>query len=401
MARTTMKHPMRSSLPALLLPALLAAQQDGGDLVATDYSTNSVYRITPAGVVTTLLSGLSSPSGIAVTANQEVLVLETTGALKRLPRFARLQTVATGLATPIRIAVDHDGTYVVTSLGSKALLRITTTGTVSTIYSGAPLVRPFGVAVDSNGDYLVTDDSTNALYRITRAGALSTIWSGAPFALPQGVALWGNGDYAVIDGTTDSVYRIARAGGPPQLVVAPPAIGNPDGIHVDFEGRVLVSQSGTANRIDLVEPNGKVTPIASGAPFQNLEALARVPQLYGPITGGPGLTTKLGLSFPGQGGHLYALWASLSLHPGLPLGGGDTRWIAGNPDALFLASLGANDAVFVAWVGALSTTGTGSPSLVVPQIQLPPLTLYVQALTMDLQQPGPIVSLSNVHVLKL
>lgn len=57
--------------------------------------------------------------------------------------------------------------------------------------------------------------------------------------------------------------------------------------------------------------------------------------------------------------------------------------------------------MFVAWVGALSTTGTGSPSLVVPQIQLPPLTLYVQALTMDLQQPGPIVRLSNVHVLKL
>lgn len=394
---------MLRTILTVLVSTTLTAQHEGGDIVAADFTTKSVFRITPAGAVTTLLSGLAGPSGVAVTQSQEVLVLDYNAqTLFRLPRLGRLQTVATGLAGAIRIAVDHDGTYLVTSLTSKALLRVTPAGVVSTIYSGAPFIRPFGIAVDSSGDYLVTDDSTKALYRITPAGALSVIWSGSPFALPQGVALWGNGDFAVIDGVTDFVYRVPRAGGPPVPIVGPPTLLNPDAVVADFEGRVLISESHIqGNRIELVEPNGKVTAIASGTPFQNLEALARVPTLHGPVRSGPGQTTKLGLDFPGQGGRPYAVWASLSLHPGIPLGGSDTRWIAGNLDLLFQASFGANNALFAGWVGALVPPGTAAPALAVPQVTLPPLTLFVQALTIDPSSPGLFGNLSNVHVLKL
>jgi hypothetical protein len=396
----------RALLVPFLLSTLLPAQVQGGDIVVTDYSARAVFRVTPAGQVSTLYGGspLQGPSGIAATPLFEVLIADfTTNTLLRLPRGGPITPVASGLQGPIRVAVDLDGTYLVTALTGKALLRVTPAGTVTTIYGGAPFVRPFGVAVDGSGDYLVTDDSTDALYRITRTGGLTTLWSGPPFALPQGVAVLGNGDFAVIDGVTDSVYRVPRAGGMPVVIAAPPALLNPEAVVGDFEGRLLIAESHIqGNRVQLVEPDGKVTMLAQGAPFANLEALARVPQLGGPVRAGTGQTTTFQLEMPNAAGQIYAVWATASLYPGIGLGGSDTRWIPGNLDLLFTSSFGRNDGLFLRWVGVLAPpNGTAAPALALPPITLPPLQLHLQALTFDPARPGPIQFLTNLHPLAI
>jgi hypothetical protein len=399
-------------LAFLLLPTLATAQGiEGGDYAVTDFGVNTVFRIAGNGAVSTLHAGppLTSPSGLAINGALDVLVADfNTGTVFRLPRGGGITPLATGIPGPIRLAVDHDQTVLCTSLSQRALVRIDAAGQVTTIASGPPFVRPFGIAVDVDGTYLVTDDgaggsgTSKALYRVTAGGVVTPLWQGLPFRLPQGVALLADGDYAVSDGLVDAVFRVPRAGGAPTIVVVTPAIDNPDALCADFEGRVAVAESSSAgSRVDLVDRNGVVTPIASGAPLSNLEVVARAPRLAGPARSGPGQTSTLALEFGGEGGLPFVMFATLSVFPGVAFPAPDARGIPGNPDVLFLNTLGANNSVFVGWGGALLPNGTAAPQLVIPNVPLGPATFHLQAITLDLASVNFIRSFSNLHLLRL
>lgn len=393
-----------------LVPALAAAQAlEGGDYVVVDYGTDTVHRMTAAGVVTNLHVGppLTSPAGVAVDHNGDVYVSDySQNAIYRIPRVGVVTLVTNATPTPIRIALDHDRTILVASLTQSALLRVTPTGQVTTVAQGAPLGRVFDVAVDHDGTYLVVDEGTQgtakALYRVTRAGVVTPIWQGAPLQLPHGVALLHDGDYAVIDGITDVVYRIPRAGGPPTVMTGAPSIINPDSLCSDFEGGVVLAEElASGRRIDHIDRFGNATPILNPAPFSNLEAIARAPRLTGPTQGGVGQTSTFDLEFGGEGGAPYLLWASLSVYPGFALAPTDGRGVPTNPDGLFFLTIGANNSVFFGWSGMLSPTGTAAAQLTIPNLALPPLSFYLQALTVNFGSRRGVQSLSNVHPLRL
>ena len=391
----------------LIASALFAQGVQGGDYVATDYGTNTVFRVPVSGPPTILHAGapLTSASGLAVNEAQDVLVADfSSGKIFKIPKNGTITQFATGIGGPIRLAIDHDGTTLVTALTAKALQRVSATGVVTTIATSPSFVRPFGITVDSDGSYLMTDDSAagGSVFRVSRQGVVTPLWQGTPLRLPQGITLWPNGDYAVIDGLTDAVYRMPRGGGAPIPIVATPVIDNPDAVCTDFEGRVVIAESSSrGSRIDVIDTLGGVTPVWIGSPFSNLEVVARVPRLAGPATGGPGLTSNFALEFGGQGGLPYAMFATLSVFPGIGLPNGDTRAISGNPDVMFQLSAAANNVVFVGWGGILSNSGTAAPQLVTPNIPLSPLTLWVQALTIDPQKLNGIASLSNLHRIDL
>jgi hypothetical protein len=401
----------RSSLVLLAALFLAGAARgqivQGGDFVTVGFGSNVLYRVTPAGAVTTILAGppLSGPSGVAVTPTREILVADfTSGTLLRLSTAGAVTPVVSGLAGPIRVAVDRNGDYVVTELNTDSLLRVTPAGAVTTIHSGPPFVHPIGVAVDGNGDFLVADDFADALFRVTPAGSVTTIHQGIPFQLPEGVALFANGDYAVIDGIADSVFRVPRLGGPVTTLVPSPPMGNPCGIVSDFEGGFVVSESGApaGDRVLLVDSTGAASVVAQGAPFSNLETVARVPRLAGPSVVTPGLAHVFDLDFPGEGGLPYAMFACLSLFPGIPLPPPDPRGTPCNPDPILFFTIGLNDPVFVGWGGTLSPAGQALPSLNVPPVPLPVgLVLFLQVLTLDPGSPNGLRSLSDVHPLVL
>ena len=391
----------------LLTASLVAQGVQGGDFVATDYGTNTVFRVPASGPPTVLHTGspLTSASGLAVNEAQDVLIADfSSGKIFRIPKNGAIAPFATGIGGPIRLAIDHDGTILVTALTAKALQRVSATGVVTTIATSPSFVRPFGITVDSDGTYIMTDDSAagGTVFRVTRQGVVTPLWQGSPLRLPQGVTLWHDGDYAVIDGLTDTVYRLPRAGGAPVPIVGTPVIDNPDAVCTDFEGRVVLAESSSrGSRIEMVDRFGVVTPIWIGSPFSNLEVVARVPRLAGPAVGGPGLTSNFTLEFGGEAGRPYAMFATLSLFPGVTLPNGDSRAISGNPDVMFDLSAAANNVVFVGWGGVLSPSGTAAPQLATPNIPLSPLRLWVQALTIDPLKLNGIGSLSNLHRIDL
>ncbi|MBN2491138.1 MAG: hypothetical protein JXQ29_09835, partial [Planctomycetes bacterium] len=229
------------------------------------------------------------------------------------------------------------------------------------------------------------------------------IHQGLPFQLPQNVAHFRNGDCAVIDALVDAVFRLPSGGGVPVTLVPSPPLGNPEGVVYDFEGGVVISESGApaGDRIVRVDSLGAFSIVAQGTPFSNLEDVARIPYLTGPNVGGPGQPLVMVLRVPADAGLAYLTFASLSLYPGFGLPAPDPRGTPLNPDALFFLTVGASSAIFRNWTGALSATGLAAPILSVPNVPLPAgLTIFVQAVTLDGTAPNGIRTFANVHTIR-
>jgi hypothetical protein len=109
------------------------------------------------------------------------------------------------LGGAVDLRVDADGSYVVADGPRAALIRVTTDGSVRSIYRGAPFSigrrstnpsatagvgGPRGVVIDPNGDYIVVDEDSNGLVRITTSGEASAIYSGPPLCQPADVTIF-------------------------------------------------------------------------------------------------------------------------------------------------------------------------------------------------------------------
>jgi sugar lactone lactonase YvrE len=146
-----------------------------GDLVVAELGTHSLVRVTPAGR-TTLTDQLYVPVGLAVSGDKLWVSDWASGMVWQI--LPAMMPVATGLAGPEGLAVEHDGHLLVVESKLGRLSRIdVTTGVVTTIADGLDLGAPGvpnmpptwvfnGVAVGPSGAIYVTGDKTNVLYRL-------------------------------------------------------------------------------------------------------------------------------------------------------------------------------------------------------------------------------------------
>ena len=136
---------------------------NAGYIYVADFYNNTIRKVSPSGVVTTLagLAGSSGttdgtngaarffhPSGVAVDANGNVYVAEEAGTTIRKMTPAGVVTTLAGLAG---VSGSVDGTN-----------------------STARLSYPCGVAVDTNGNVFVAD-GRNIIRKVTPAGVVTTI----------------------------------------------------------------------------------------------------------------------------------------------------------------------------------------------------------------------------------
>lgn len=165
------------------------------------------------------------------------------GALLKITKTGEVQTIATQpnahlapLCTPARLCIDADGNYVMTELES--IYRITPSGAISTVYGSfgnSELSSAQGICQDQSGDFIVADWKSlgdgaidGAVYRVTDSGIISTIASGAPLVDPMGVALDSNGNILVTDennpGREGALYSISPAGAVSTVRVGSPFV---------------------------------------------------------------------------------------------------------------------------------------------------------------------------------
>jgi streptogramin lyase len=235
-------------------PSGVAVDGDG-NLYVADRDNNTIRKITPAGVVTTL-AGTAGSSGSA----------DGTGADARFNY-------------PSGVAVDGVGNVNVADRYNHTIRKITPAGVVTTLAgtagssgsadgtgADARFSRPFGVAVDGDGNLYVTDRNNHTIRKITPAGVVTTLagaagsygsadgtGADARFSGPVGVAFDGDGNLYVIDGSNHTIRKITPAGVVTTLAGAAGSSGSadgtgplarfnyPEGVAVDGDGDVYVA----------------------------------------------------------------------------------------------------------------------------------------------------------------
>lgn len=265
---------------------------DGSGIIyAIDYE--SIRKITPAGVVTTLagtgVSGtgdgvgaeakFNAPGGIAADAAGNVFVADTLNNTIRKINSAGMVTTIAGhdmtagafadgvgqaarFSNPLAIAVSNDGTLFVTDTGNYAIRNISPTGVVTTFagkvaspgaVDGAGAIAQFseptprinkfadalsavrGVAVDGAGNIYVADTGNDLIRKITPDRIVTTL---------AGVARVSSS----APGSVDGIGSTAR-------------FNSPQGVAVDAAGNIFVADTGS-NIIRKIDPSGIVTTFA-------------------------------------------------------------------------------------------------------------------------------------------
>ncbi|MDC1142128.1 hypothetical protein OAU50_03480 [Planctomycetota bacterium] len=306
------------------------AVDSSGNIYVADTDNHTIRKLTPTGVVTTLagLAGaagsvdgtgvtarFSSPRGISIDSSGNVYVADTnnhtirkispTGVVSTLVGTAGSMGSADGTGAAARfnsphcVAVDSSGNIYVADTDNHTIRIITPAGVVSTLAgsagsigsadgagSAASFFFPRGVAVDSSGNLYVADTNNQTIRMITPTGVVSTIagtvWAvgstdgtgaAARFTSPSDISIDASSNLYVADAFNHTIRKITPTGVVSTLAGTAGAEGGADGIGaaasfrrprsaaVDVSGNVYVADTFN-HAIRRVDPTGTVSTLA-------------------------------------------------------------------------------------------------------------------------------------------
>jgi hypothetical protein len=151
-------------------------------MYVTDQQQNSIYAVSPAGVVTPFVtSGLDSPYYIAADSQGNLYVRNdvTVGnhsvetILEINGSSGSLSTYATGINNAYGLAFDSSGALYVANQGTNQILKIASSGATPTVF--ASVTDPGEMAFDASGNLLVLSNSSNncTISKITPSGSVT------------------------------------------------------------------------------------------------------------------------------------------------------------------------------------------------------------------------------------
>ena len=372
-----------------------------GNVYVADTINCTIRKITPEGAVTTLagqvtVSGskdgkgsaakfgsmFGGPSGVAVDgagniyvadeANQTIRKVTPVGVVTTLAGVAGSQGTNDGSAKVARfydpqgVAVDKSGNVYVADFNNHTIRKVTPKGMVTTLaglagslgcvdgkgsaarFGGIPSFGPSGVAVGTDGNIYVADIGNHAIRKVTSEGVVTTLagsaggtgstdgaGSFASFRYPGGAAVDKAGNVYVADTGNDTIRKITPQGVVTTLAGLAGQRGSTDGIGskarftdpfdvtVDSIGNVYVADQGN-DTIRKVTPEGVVTTLAGLAGNPGSTDGAGSAARFGSKDGGPS-----GVAVDGEGNVFVTDTQNHTIRKVTPTGVVTT--LAGNP----------------------------------------------------------------------
>lgn len=255
------------------------AADSAGNIYVAETSGGALGKISPDGTLSTVVAYKTAPNpwGVAVDGSDNVYVTHDSQVDKITPAGS-VSTLATGLDHPIGVAATSNGTVFVGNTEGQArnIIRITPDGQTAVIASGfsvGPSGNPHGIAADGAGNVYATDtqvysaDDHAIIYKIDPSGA-KTVLAGsstlgnadgsganATFSYPTEMACDKSGNVIVADFGNSTVRKITPSGfvttlgGAPQVFDHADGVGGhavfnyPYGAAPDQNGRIVVADS--------------------------------------------------------------------------------------------------------------------------------------------------------------
>jgi sugar lactone lactonase YvrE len=295
-----------------------------GNVYVADTGNPAIRKISPGGVVSTLVGNLTyisksngltvsnfyaiaAPQGVAVDAVGNIFYTDSgggaiaAGVYKVTPAGA--VSLYENVNSPRGLALDSAGNVYVTSLGSPTVSKFTAPLSGAT-QIGAGFSNPLGVAVDEKNNVFVADTGNHIIRQIASSdgstialagssavtGAASGTGTGATFNNPEGLVVDSTGDIYVAD-TDNQEIRIITPFALTTILAGTGAVGAvngpgmnavfdaPKGVAVDTSGNVYVADFGF-DRVQKITPAGKVTTLAIGLNNPNAMAIDASGNLY-------------------------------------------------------------------------------------------------------------------------
>jgi sugar lactone lactonase YvrE len=281
-------------------PSGLAVDSVGNVYVA-DTGNNTIRKVTPDGVVTTLAGTASQtgsadgtgtqarfgfanlgPAGIAVDAADNVYVADFANfAIRKVTPAAEVTTLAGGAGSDARfgdglnpfefsLAADMAGNVYAWADDTNGIRKVTADGVVTTLTADASGI----VAVDRTGNIYVLEGYD--VLKVTPDGVVTTVVLNLELNVPLGAAVDSVGNVYFTDTDNHTIGKATSSGVVTTLAGSAGQIGSvdgigsaarfwyPEGVAVDSAGNVYVADSGN-DTIRKVTPAGVVTTVAGSA----------------------------------------------------------------------------------------------------------------------------------------
>ena len=250
----------RSSLmqvPVTRGNAAVTALDHQGNLVVADTVRGLVSRVPlQGGAVSTLGSGISGISAIAVDVQGDVYVASTNQVLE-LPAGGGVKTIATGLNHPASLAIGVQGTVIVADTGNNRVLSIAPGGGVTVLSNSIP--APTAVFQSANGDLYVGGRG-----RLTLIAATSQVFPlGQGWSQPTAILQTATRDLFVVDHGGTTLTKFSYATLQQQVLIASSDSLKPGAIAGDSTGNLYVFDT-AATQLVKFDPSFSFGPVPVG-----------------------------------------------------------------------------------------------------------------------------------------